>query len=130
MRGFVALGLLVSLALAGCGGSGSLTAKQLQQEQETVHSTAAEGALLAGQVADDRTTEPFARIHSGKLAELAKSSASSLEQATAPHALEPARRRAARRASEVQSALEELHSAPDDPTIGRRVQRRLERLAR
>jgi hypothetical protein len=130
MRGSVALGLFVALALAGCGGSGSLTAKQLRKEQETVHSTAAEGALLAGQVADDRTTEPFARIHSGKLAELAKSSASSLEQATAPPQLDPGRRRAARRASEVQSALEELQSAPDDPTVGRRVQRRLERLAR
>jgi hypothetical protein len=129
VRGSVALGLLTALLLTGCAGSGSLTAKQLQKEQEAVHSTAAEGALLAGQVAEDRTTEPFARVHSGKLAEQAKSAASSLEQASAPPRLEPARRRAARRASEVQSALEELHDAPDDPAVGRRVQRRLERLS-
>jgi hypothetical protein len=129
MRGLVPLTLL-AVALAGCGGSGSLTAKQLQKEQEAVHSTAAEGALLAGQVADDATTEPFARIHSGTLAEQAKSSASSLEQATAPPQLERARRRAARRAAEVQSSLERLHDAPDNATVGRRVQRELERLAR
>jgi hypothetical protein len=130
MRRSAALSLLVALALAGCGGSASLTSKQLQKEQEAVHSAAAEGALLAGQVADDATTEPFARVHAGKLAEQAKSSASSLGQATAPPRLEPARRRAARRAAEVESALEQLHASPDDPAVGRRVQRELERLGK
>jgi hypothetical protein len=130
MRGPVVISLLAALLLAGCGGSGSLTAKQLQKEQEAVHSTAAEGALLAGQVAENATTEPFARVHSATLVEQAKSSASSLEQATASPQLELARRRTARRATEVQAALEELHQSPDDAAVGRRVQRELERLAR
>ena len=130
MRAVVAIAALAVLALTTCGGSGTLTPKQLQKEQEAVHSAAAEGALLAAQVADDATTEPFARVHSGTLAEQAKSSASSLEHASAPARLELARRRAARRATEVSSALEQLHQSPDDAAVGRRVQRELERLAR
>lgn len=129
MRRSAAVSLLVVLALAGCGGSATLTSKQLQKEQDAVHSAAAEGALLAGQVADGATTEPFARVHAGKLAVQAKSSASSLEQANAPPRLELARRRTARRAAEVESALEQLHASPDDPAVGRRVQLELARLA-
>ena len=129
MRVRTALALLGVAALAGCGGSSTLSAKQLQKQAETVHSTAAEGALLAAGVADERTTTPFTKIHSKELADQAKSAASTLTEGKTPGRLEPLRRRLARRASEIESALEELHAAPDDSAVGRRVERELRRLS-
>jgi hypothetical protein len=70
----VLLGALVLVAV-GCGWSNTLTAKSLQQHADTAKSAAAEGALLADEIARDRTTEPFARIHSGELAKQARSAA-------------------------------------------------------
>ena len=129
MRVRMALALLGAAAFAGCGGSSTLSAKQLQKQAETVHSTAAEGALLAAGVADGRTTTPFARIHSKALADQAKSAASTLSDGKTSGHLEPQRRRLARRASEIESALEELHAAPDESAVGRRVEQELRRLS-
>jgi hypothetical protein len=118
---------LVCLGLAaGCGGSGTLTQKQLQKERETVQSAAAEGALLASDVARDRTTEPFARIHSGVLAEQAKGAAQTLMKGQASGELEAERRQAAGQARAVSSALDELHGSPGDRAVARRVLRELE----
>jgi hypothetical protein len=123
--------LLVSLSLlgVGCGSSSTLTAKSLQQQTDTVKSAAAEGALLASDVARDRTTEPFARIHSGELADQAKASAQRLTKARAPAALESERREAAANARSTLTALEDLHDAPTDHAVARRVERQLKALA-
>jgi hypothetical protein len=118
------------IAVAGCGGSSALTESELHKEAETVQSTAAEGALLAGDVARDRSTAPFARIHSGELADQAKSAATALESATAPRTLDVDRKRAAVTALSVQRALERLADSPTDRAVARRVERELGRDAR
>jgi hypothetical protein len=123
---------LVCLALAaGCGGSGSgtLTQEQLQKELETVQSAAAEGALLASDVARDRTTEPFARIHSGVLAEQVKPAVETLANGKASGGLEAERRQAASEARAVSAALQQLHASPENRAVARRVQRELEELS-
>jgi hypothetical protein len=122
---FAALALLV----ASCGGSSTLSAKSLQQQADAARSAAAEGALLADQVARDRTTEPFARIHSGALAEQAKAAAESLTKAQAPAPLESERKEAAAAARSTFAALERLHGAPDDQAVARRVEAELRRLS-
>jgi hypothetical protein len=122
---------LVCLVLAaGCGGSGTLTQKQLQKEMETAQSAAAEGELLASDVARDRSTETFARIHSGVLAEQAKGAAQALMKGHAPGELEARRRQAAGQARAVFGALEELHASPGDRAVARRVLGELEDLSK
>jgi len=128
MRGLLLLWATVVLTAAGCGGSATLTEHSLRKEAEKVQSSAAEGALLAADVARGRTTEPFARIHSGKLAEQAKRVANVLRTAKAP-GLEADRRRAADTAAEVEQSLEQLHSAPTDRVLAGRLQHALVREA-
>jgi hypothetical protein len=121
--------LVCVVLAAGCGGSGALTQKQLQKEAERVQSAAAEGELLASDVARDHTTEPFARIHSGVLAEQAKGAAKTLMTSRASGELEARRRQAASQARAVVDALEELHASPGDRAVARRVLRELEDLS-
>lgn len=113
------LGLLSALGVA-CGSPSTLSEHSLGKEAEAVHSTAAEGAMLAAQVASGSTTEPFARIHAGELAEQAKKTGKVLRQARAP-GLEADRRQAAATAARVERALEDLRSAPADRGLARRV---------
>jgi hypothetical protein len=117
------------LLLAGCGGNSTLTEKRLQKQTETVQSAAAEGVLLAADVAHDRTTEPFARIHAEKLAEQAKKAAETLSKAKPEPGLEDERRQALTEAQDVEHALEQLHSEPANRELARRLERELQELA-
>jgi hypothetical protein len=128
MRGLLLLWVTVVLAAAGCGSPATLTEHSLRKEAEKVQSSAAEGALLAADVARGRTTEPFARIHSGELAEQAKTAANVLRKARAP-GIEADRRRAAATAAQVEQSLEQLHSAPTDRGLARQLQHALVREA-
>jgi hypothetical protein len=121
--------LLAAAVLAGgCGSSQTLSAHALGKEADAVQSTAAEGALLAEDVAGDDTTEPFTRIHSGELAELAKQTASVLREGRSP-GHEAERRSLLSRAEGTERALERLHASPTDRELARRLHLRLERLA-
>jgi hypothetical protein len=120
----------IFLLLAGCGGASRLSEKTLQQETETVQSAAAEGALLAADVARERTTEPFARIHSGQLAEQATKAAETLRGGTTRPGLEDEHRRALRAALDVERALEKLHAEPANQDLARRLERELQELSR
>ena len=123
MRRVALLGLLAVVA-AACGSPSTLSEHSLGKEAEAVQSTAAEGAMLAAQIASGSTTEAFARIHSGELAEQAKATRKVLRHARAP-GLESDRRQAAATAESVQRALEDLHAAPDDRALARRIQHEL-----
>jgi hypothetical protein len=121
---------LTVLVAAGCGGSSTLSEKTLQKQTETVQSAAAEGVLLASDVARDRTTEPFARVHSQKLAEQAKKAAETLRGAKPEPGLEDERRQALTKAQDVERALEQLHSQAANRELARRLERELEELSR
>jgi len=112
-----------------CGSSSTLTAKSLQQQSDAVKSAAAEGALLAQQIAHEETTEPFARIHAGELADQAKAAGQSLTMTRAPAALQAEKRKAVAAARATSAALEALHQAPDDQAVAERVERRLKALS-
>jgi hypothetical protein len=129
MRWLPGLCVALLLAIGGCGGSSTLTETALQKQDEMVHSAAAEGELLASDVARDRTTEPFARIHSGELADQATAVAKTMREAEAAPGLERERRQVLTRATRVEQALEQLHAAPTDQELARRVEAELGRLA-
>jgi poly(3-hydroxybutyrate) depolymerase len=120
---------LTVIFAAGCGGGGTLSEKALEQENETVQSAAAEGALLASDVARGRTTEPFARIHAEKLAEQAKKAGEALRSGKPPAGLGDERRRAVSDAETVEHALDELHAEPGNRDLARRVESELKELS-
>jgi hypothetical protein len=119
---------LTLLVAAGCGGTSTLSEKTLQKQRETVRSAAAEGVLLASDVARDRTTEPFARIHAETLAGQAKKAAETLRKAKPEPGLEDERRHALMTAQDVEQALEQLHSEPTNRELARRLERELQEL--
>jgi hypothetical protein len=124
LAAFVGIGLLA----AGCGSGGMLSAKALSQESSTLHSLAAEGALLARDSAAGRTTHVFTRVHSEYLHKAASQSAQSLQSAKTTPALEPKLERTARVATKISSELEQLGHASS--TEQRRIARELERNAK
>jgi hypothetical protein len=121
---------LTVLVAVGCGSGSTLSEKTLQKQTETVQSAAAEGVLLASDVARDRTTEPFTRIHAEKLAEQAKKAAESLRKAKPAAGLQDERRQTLMKAVDVEHALERLQSEPADRALARRLERELEELSR
>jgi hypothetical protein len=124
----VTLPILLLVAVAGCGGSSTVSAEQLEKQRETVHSIASEGALLAADVERGRSTRPFAKIHSGDLSELAEGAAKALAKPAGPP-LEAERRREEARAVAVSDALAQLHAHSDDTDVAATVRRKLERLS-
>lgn len=120
---------LVVLLLAGCGGGGTLSKKDLQKQLEAVQSFAAEGALVADGAADERTTDIFVRVHTLYLGDGVKKVG---EQASAGHAssdLEEKRAATIELASGVERQLELLHGSPGDRDVARDVEAQLQRYA-
>ena len=120
----IALGLLL---LAGCGGGGSASQKDIQKQFEAIQSLAAEGALVADGAADGRTTDVFVRVHTGYLDEAARKVQAQLSSEHASGAAERDRIRAARLASNVADQLARLGDDPGDHETARRIQKQLER---
>jgi hypothetical protein len=115
MSRLAALGVaLAVLALAGCGGGGTLSNEELQKQYEAIQSLAAEGALVADGAADDRATETFVSVHSQYLSEAARKVETNLRSANGPPP-------AVRLARQVAEDLDRLHREPDDPALARRL---------
>jgi hypothetical protein len=117
--------LLVVLLLAGCGGGGSVSQKDVQKQFEAIQSLAAEGALVADGAADDRTTDVFVRVHTGYLDRAAEKVATKLSSARASGVVDRDRARAARLATEVADRLAALVDHPGDRAAARRIAARL-----
>ena len=120
MSRLAALGVaLAVLALAGCGGGGTLSNEELQKQYEAIQSLAAEGALVAAGAAEDRATETFVAVHSQYLSEAAGEVEAKLESTKGP-------RPAVRLARQVAEDLDRLHREPDDQELARRLSEQLE----
>jgi hypothetical protein len=121
---------LLTLALAGCGGGSSLGTHALTKDVESIQSLAAEGSLLAKQVAHGDVTGTFVRVHTQYLEKVAGSLRRTLATARVPPGLAADRRKAARLASTVDRDLRLLHRHPSDRAVGERVRSELARAAR
>jgi hypothetical protein len=114
------------LLLAGCE---PLTTDELQHEAGTIHSTAAEGALLADGVARERTLSSFVRAHAKELADAADTSARKLHDATVPRSLRRPTTKAIELATRTSTVLGDLELSPSNPQQGAGLESKLKRLA-
>ena len=114
------------LPLAGCE---PLTSDELAHEAGSIHSTAAEGALLAEGAANEDSLSSFVRAHATELAAAADTSARKLHDGTVPAELKQPTRRAIELASQTSSALGDLELSPSNPGLAATVEARLKRLA-
>jgi hypothetical protein len=114
--------------LTGCGGP--ITPGELSRSIQTLESTAAEGSLLAKDVARDRTKATFARVHSRDLAEVAQHEAEKLNDAQADRAdVAAAKTDAVELAGRIGTALTQIQTAPDSEPDGRKAAVALNRLS-
>jgi outer membrane murein-binding lipoprotein Lpp len=117
----------VVLALAGCGGA--MRPEELARSVDTLASTAAEGQLLARDVARNRTKATFARVHARELADVADHEAEKLADATPREGIGAEQARAVDLADEIGQALGGIRVSPGDETAGKIAARQLEKLA-
>ena len=125
-----AAALAALVVLAGCGAGGTLDPEALQKEAESVQSLAAEGALLARDVADGKSTVPFTRVHAGELHEQASKLEQTLSEARATPAVEGELAQTVAVIDDVVATLDQLQRAPGDSELARGAQRKLEQAAK
>jgi hypothetical protein len=123
----VAVGSILLLVAVGCGGGGKLDAAALSKHAASLQSAAAEGALLAGDAYEGRTTAIFTREHSADLHGVAQQVASSLTSARTSPDLQPELHELTRLARRVSADLARLPHASHDGQ--RRIERELQAAA-
>jgi len=116
--------LLFALLIPACNG-GTVDQHALDNDSASIDSLACEGALLAHQVVDGATTEPFTRVHAGELATRASNFEDALSQRPTTPGIENAVREEAQRAGRVADLLHKLEA--NDPESATDLKGRLER---
>jgi len=126
---FSALFVCVAAALGGCGGP--MTPDELSRSIQTLESTSAEGALLADDVADDRTKATFARVHARDLSDVVTHEAEKLNDADANRPdVAAAKTRAVDLADKIDTALGTIQVAPDSESQAASAGHQLSRLSK
>jgi outer membrane murein-binding lipoprotein Lpp len=126
-RALTVAALAASVAVAGCGGY--IRHDELRRGVETLNSLAAEGALLAQDIARDRTRHTFARVHARELADEVDHEVEKLHDAGAEGDLVRRKAEAVSLAQDISDALGDLQAAPGDEATGRHVATRLDHYA-
>lgn len=103
--------------------------EELSASVDTLSSSAAEGELLAGDVAQDRTRATFARVHARELGDVVDHEAEKLADATPRPAIADEKSEAVDLADEISQALGQIQVRPSDQRTGREAERQLSQLA-
>jgi hypothetical protein len=119
----VALLGAVLLAAAGCGGP--MQPQELARSVQTLESAASEGALLAHDVARDRTKATFVRVHSRDLSETVDHEAEKLADADANGEVALRKSQAVDLADRISQALGQLQAFPGVEGKGAAAEREL-----
>jgi hypothetical protein len=119
--------VVLTVAFSGCNG-GTVDRHALTNDAATLDSIACEGALLAHEVARDRTTRFFAREQAEELGIQSSNLADALSKRPALAEIEQKVRRKARDAAALAATLQRLHDHPSDRAVGAAVERRLEKM--
>jgi hypothetical protein len=126
-RSAVVLALLAAtVAAAGCGGA--MQPDELARSIGTLESAAAEGALLAKDVADDRTKATFARAHARDLGETVDHEAEKLSDASANGVVAGRKAAAVNLADRISQALGQIQISPGSEREGRSAEASLTHL--
>ena len=120
------IAVALALVLAACEPLGP---DELQREVETIHSTAAEGSVLADQIAAQRTKRTFARVQATELGDSADHSAERLTDAHPQDERVAKTNRAIALAEQTAEQIGELATAPDDAQAAQAAATRLRALA-
>jgi outer membrane murein-binding lipoprotein Lpp len=112
--------LAAAVVLAGCGGA--MQPDELARSIGTLESAAAEGALLARDVADDRTKATFARAHARDLGETVDHEAEKLSDASANGLVAERKTAAVNLADRISQALGQIQVSPGSEREGRTAQ--------
>ena len=123
---FAGLVACCALGLAACEPLGP---DELQREVETIHSLAAEGSVLADQVATQNTKRTFARVQARELSDAAQHSAERLTDADPAEGLSGPAQKAISLAENVSAAVGEVETAPDNAAGAAAAADRLRQLA-
>ena len=119
----------VAASVSGCGGP--MTPGELARSIQTLESTAAEGAMLAGDVADDRTKATFARVHARDMSDVVVHEAEKLNDAEADQSdVAAAKTKAVDLADRIDTALGQIQVAPDDAPGARKAETQLDSLSK
>ena len=118
--------LLIATTLAGCE---PLSSAELQRETEGIASVAAEGSVLAEQIAQQDTKRTFARVQARELGESAQHSAERLSDAHPAEGLDDEVADAVVIADRIEAELGALEVAPDQPGPAAGVADRLRELS-
>jgi hypothetical protein len=121
------IAVVAASVLAGCNG-GTVDRHALTNDASTIDSIACEGALLAHDVARDRTTTFFAREQAEELRLQASNFADALSRRKTLPEIEQAVREKAKEAARLASTLQRLHDHPADRSVGAAVERALKKL--
>jgi hypothetical protein len=128
MRTAVTIALILGLLLLpGCGGP--MKSSELKNSVGTLQSAAAEGELLAGDVARDRTRATFARGLARDLSDIADHEAEKLADATPRESIADDQAEAIRLAEDIAQALGKIQVEPGSEAAGREAENELSRLA-
>ena len=111
--------LWLTAALAACVTAAACGGSSTRHSAEQLDSIAAEGALLAGRVAEGEVTAPFQETHAAAL----RAEAQAVASATASPALR-------RVGNLIATELQRLASAPGNIRLAANAERRLQRLSR
>ncbi len=126
---FVARLLVIAAIPVVQSGCGQERAHQVRLGVEQLASIAAEGALVADDVARARTKVTFARVHGEELSAQAQHEAEKLADDPVPPALERRIQAAITIASDVGSAIDDVRTSPQDRAQARAAKRELQRAA-
>ena len=116
-----------TLALAGCNG-GTVDRHALTNDGATLDSIACEGALLAHDVAEGKTTSNYTREQAEELGIQSSNLADALAKRPALSSIERKVRAKAKDAAALAAVLQRLQDHPSDRDVAATVERRLTRL--
>jgi hypothetical protein len=122
-----ACAVALATLLSGCG---PLEPQELKDSVQIIHSIAAEGSLLADDVAHGRTTTNFARAYAGQLSSEAQHQAEKLTDATPVRDIKGEVKKAISIASHESSALDDLRTSPRDREQARESRSQLQDAAK
>lgn len=107
----IALAVVVAALAGGCGRE---TNHDVRVSIEQISSIASEGALMAGDVARDRTKNTYVRVHGEELSSQAEHEAEKLNDAPIDPALRSRVEKAIGLAGEIGGGIDDLRVAPQD----------------
>jgi|SRR5215208_2623520 len=129
MRRRALAGVVLAGVLCLCGCGGAIQPDELSRSIQSLESSAAEGALLAHDVARDRTKATFVRAHARELGETVDHEAEKLNDADAEAGVAATKVRAIDLADRISAALGRIQIAPGSETEGRAAEETLSGLS-